>query len=319
MAYWGNDPTWQNLNGPQRAAAMALLEADVGKNGINANDAQNALGAIINRSEKENQPLDEHVSRTIYQPIIEDSQRQRLNQIVNSPEFGVLSRVAADRVAGKIPDWVNGADHYLAPPNTMLALEAKEPNKYKSWREWTGYDPNTGQYKNVVLSDNSHQFLNLYGDKGTFNPSNSANSPTNVASATPPPTPKQDNSAMFPFLAQLLGLGGTTAPAALAAGSEAAAPAVADAAGASSAAAAATPVAAAENPLLSSMLPNQFPGGQYLPPGVDQNLMLAQLARQKAAGGASPLQPLQRHQIDLSKLQALMQQKPMLGYGTMGA
>ncbi len=315
MAYWGQDPVWQSLSGPQRAAAMALLEAETGPNGININDAHNALGAIINRSEKENQPLEQHISRSIYQPIIEDSQRQRLNQVLSSPEFNMLSQIATERSAGRIPDWVGGADHYLAPPSTMLALEAKEPNKYRSWRDWTGFDPNTGQYKNVVLSDNSHQFLNLYGDKGNKGTSASPN----------PQTPKQDNSAVFPFLAQLLGLGGEATAAsapAMAAGSDMLnAPLTAGSETATNLASAGSAPSLAplggpgapSNPILSNLL-RQFSGGQN-PQGADTGLALAQNAQKTATGGIGPFQPLQRRPIDLSQLQALMQNRPMLGYG----
>ncbi len=328
MAYWGNDPVWQSLSGPQRAAAMALLEAETGKNGINVGDAENALGAIINRSEKEGQPLDQHVSRSIYQPIIEDSQRSRLNQIIKSPEFNTLSGIAADRASGSIPDWVNGADHYLAPPSTMLALEAKEPDKYRSWRNWAGYDPNTGQYKNVVLTDSSHHFLNLYGNKGG---SAAASLPMNtpimsMASNNRPAaasTSRQESPAVFPLLAQLFGMGGsspamaagTGAPAApLAAGAETA-PALAGAGAAGSGAPATAPAPSTDaGSLLSGILGGQMPGVNN-----NQSLSMAQAASQaagKQAGAATPaIRPMARGPIDISHLQALLASKPILGTG----
>jgi hypothetical protein len=41
----------------------------------------------------------------------------------------------------------------------MLKLTAKNPRKYKSWPKWTGYNPKTKQYANVVLRDKSHAFI----------------------------------------------------------------------------------------------------------------------------------------------------------------
>ena len=154
-----SDPTWQSLNKYQRAAAMALMEADR----RNPSDARDALGAMINRSAHEGVDLGEHVSRPIYQPTIEPSQQARLSKIINSGDFSNLTSWAERRSTGQEPDPVSGATHFLAPEKTMLALEAQNPAKYKNWgprgANWTGYDPSKGEYKGVVMRDNSHAFL----------------------------------------------------------------------------------------------------------------------------------------------------------------
>lgn len=312
MAYWGDNPLWQNLTGPQRAAAMALLEAEVGRDGINVGNARNALGAMINRSIAEGQPIGEHVSRSIYQPIIEDNQYSRLNDVLQMPEFRELTNLAQQRLIGAVPDWVQGADHYLAPPQTMLALEAREPEKYKSWRNWTQFNPETGQYGNVVLQDDSHHFLKLYGDRPAAAPI-MASAPRERGSA--PSTERPD--AVIPFLASLgigsaampgilgdilAGMGGSAAPGAAAGGT---------AAGSSPLVAGGSPVGNptasmdANGGMLSDLL-GKFGGQSSDDPAV--------AAQQQAAGGGQRLQPLVRRPIDMTKLQAMIQARPMLGF-----
>jgi hypothetical protein len=149
--FWGRNAAWNQLTPTQKAAAMALLEADSSGGKPNFNDAKNAMGAMIN--------LGEHVSRKIYQPTIEPAQYARLQTVTRSPEFQALTGLAEAREAGQVGDWVGGATHFLAKPEVMLKLEAQDPQKYRSWRGWTGYDPETGQYANQVLSDSSHVFL----------------------------------------------------------------------------------------------------------------------------------------------------------------
>lgn len=309
MAYWANsDPTWLSLSGPQRAAAMALMEANVGSKGIDKSAARNALGAMVNRSEAEGVPLGEHVSGKIYQPTIEDNQRARLKQIIESPEFTELTQLAQSRASGAVPDWVSGATHFLAPPSTMLALEAREPNKYKSWRKWTGFNPETGQYANTVLSDGSHVFLKPEG----ANSSTPKSPPATLASgsADKPPAPNQSSDAMFPFLAKLFssalaGGGGSAIPGASAAG-------------------AATPMAGPELGEFGGLLNDLFGGGQPAQGGTASaaptsgptgDLALAQSAQKNAVSGMGGLpQSLQRNPIDLSQLQAMVRNRPMLGY-----
>jgi hypothetical protein len=164
--YWGRDPEWLKLSPTERAAAMALLEADSSNGRIDLGSARNALGAMINRADKEGVDLGEHVSGKIYQPTIEPAQRARLNKIIGSPEHQEMVALANRRLAGDEADWVNGATHFLAPEKTMLALEAREPNKYKNWgprgQNWTkfGEDPERpNEYKGVVMRDASHAFL----------------------------------------------------------------------------------------------------------------------------------------------------------------
>lgn len=148
-----HNETWKGLSGTEKAAAMALLEAD----GANANDARNALAAMINRAGKGGEDLGAHVSRSIYQPTIEPAQERRLERVLRSPEFADLKGWAERRVAGQESDPVQGATHFLASEDTMLALEAKEPRKYKSWRKWTGFDGKS--YRGVITRDGSHAFL----------------------------------------------------------------------------------------------------------------------------------------------------------------
>lgn len=154
-----SDPRWLALNPYQRAAAMALMEADR----MDPQSARNALGAMINRAAREGKDLGEHVSGAIYQPTIEPAQQARLDRILRSGEWNNLTSWAERRSAGHEPDPVNGATHFLAPEKTMLALERTNPAKYKNWgprgANWTGYDPATGEYKGVVMRDASHAFL----------------------------------------------------------------------------------------------------------------------------------------------------------------
>jgi hypothetical protein len=156
------DPRWQALSDDQRAAAMAIMEADTGKNA--AVDRRNVLAAIHNRAEREGETVGSSVSRRIYQPVIERSQQARLDRILASPEFGELTALSKQYGSGQEPR-PHTATHFLAPERTMLALEAREPQKYRSWRQWTGFNPETG-YSGVQLRDSSHAFLTPDGPRG---------------------------------------------------------------------------------------------------------------------------------------------------------
>ena len=183
---------WGGLSPYQKAAAMSLMEADA----ANPDDARNALGAMINRAAKSGQDLGFHVSQRIYQPTIEPAQQARLPRILAHPEFGNLTAWAERRAAGQEADPVSGATHFLAKPEVMLALERREPGKYRNWgprgANWTGYDPQTGQYKNQTFADRSHAFL---APDGTYSvPSTPPGDPTAQDNAgfgyaqTPPPS-----------------------------------------------------------------------------------------------------------------------------------
>lgn len=173
MATWtSSDPRWKALSPSQRAAAMALMEAD----GMNPTSAKNALGAMLNRSAKTGEPLGDHVSRAIYQPTIEPAQQARLDRILASKAFPELTSWADRRQQGLEEDPVQGATHFLAPEKTMLTLEAGNPRKYRSWRQWTGFDPETQSYKGTILRDGSHAFL---APEGAY--SIPAGDPRNVA------------------------------------------------------------------------------------------------------------------------------------------
>lgn len=326
MAYWGNsDQLWLSLSGPQRAAAMALLEADA-RNPVHA---KNALGAIINRAEAEGQPLEQHVSRSIYQPTIEDSQRARLNSIVQSPEFAQLVELAQARTGGHVPDWVNGADHYLAPPKTMLALEAREPDKYKDWgprgSNWTGYDPNTGQYGPKVFEDGSHHFLKLYGGR---KPLTDAVGLADASAAPGPRLPSQQPSepksdAVLPFLAALMNAGGPAASGAAATGGGGAGGFLSQMFGGDMGGMGGEDAAAAP-PALNGIAPlPTAPGGaggmlsQMFAPGQPGGNAGGDLAAQAMTGSANALRggvpALARQPIDMTRLQQMLASRPMLG------
>ncbi|MGD9916324.1 MAG: hypothetical protein AB7S80_19795 [Rhizobiaceae bacterium] len=155
---WGDDPTWRSMDKYQKAAAMALLEADARGGRPDITSAKNALGSMLNRADQEGVDLGEHVSGKIYQPTIEPAQYARLARLVGTDDFQVLVQLAKDREAGLVGDWVNGATHFLASEKTMLALERQNPRKYRSWRSWTSFDPETG-YAGVIMRDGSHAFL----------------------------------------------------------------------------------------------------------------------------------------------------------------
>lgn len=175
-----SDAKWAALNKYQRAAAMALMEADKS----NPQDARNALGAMINRAAKYGVDLGEHVSQPIYQPTIETSQRARLEKILNSGAFHNLTGWAERRSRGEEIDPVSGATHFLAPEKTMLQLTAREPKKYRSWPKWTGYDPKTGEYRGVVMRDASHAFLAPEG--GYSANAQVSSTPPSASQAVPP-------------------------------------------------------------------------------------------------------------------------------------
>lgn len=149
------DPRWAAMNDHQRAAAMALMEAD----GADRDDARHALAAMHNRATKEKVELGQHVSTRVYQPTFEPAQQKRLDAILAKPAFKELVGWSERRAAGQEADLVNGATHFLAHPKTMLALEAQNPGKYRSWRSWTGFDAKAGDYRGVLFRDRSHSFL----------------------------------------------------------------------------------------------------------------------------------------------------------------
>jgi hypothetical protein len=161
--YWGKDPAWSQLSSYEKAAAMSLLEADSANGKPDFASARNVLGAMINRADKGGEDLGEHVSKRIYQPTTEPTQYRRLQSIVELPEFQALTRLAEARDTGQVDDWVDGNTHFLAHEPVMERLREQEPNKYKSWVNWTGYDKGGGQYSNPdgssVFRDRSHAFL----------------------------------------------------------------------------------------------------------------------------------------------------------------
>jgi hypothetical protein len=170
---WTSDPRWSvGLTDVQKAAAMALMEADTRGGKPDMEAARNALGAMLNRSAKTGETIGRHVSRAIYQPTIEANQWARLNRITRSPEFTELTQLAQARLNGTVKDWVKGATHFLAHESVMLKLSGgvrPDPynpgqfvgnsRKYYSWPKWTGFDAKSGSYRGVVFRDKSHAFL----------------------------------------------------------------------------------------------------------------------------------------------------------------
>lgn len=194
--YWGNNSHWKALPPVERAAAMALLEADQKAGKIDLEAARNVAGAIVNRAAKSGADIGEHVSKKIYQPTIEDAQFARLSKIIGSPEHKQMIDFVQRRMAGEEPDPVGGATHFLARESTMTALQRQNPDKYHNWgpfpnsrgrpgANWTGYDPQTGEYKGVITRDASHAFLAPEGPfSATTNP---AATPTAASQPTPAP------------------------------------------------------------------------------------------------------------------------------------
>ena len=160
MSGWTDtDQTWNSLTSYQKAALMALMEAD----GRDPVAAKNALGAMVNRAAKTGEDIGRHVSQSIYQPTIESSQRARIPSLMQDPRFGELTAWGERRAKGLEPDPVGGATHFLAHEPVMERLRAQDPGKYRSWVNWTGYNRNGGQYENVTTRDPSHAFLALDG------------------------------------------------------------------------------------------------------------------------------------------------------------
>jgi hypothetical protein len=317
MAYWPySNATWISLSPSQRVAAMALMEADR----KDPNDAKNVVGAIINRAQKTGQNVADQVSSTKYQPTFEDSQEARLPGILKDPNFQNLTQLAEDRLNGKTPDWVGGATHYLAPAKTMVALEAREPNKYKDWgprgSNWTGYDPDTGDYKSKIFQDGSHAFLapeGKYTGPGSDQPYAGSSAPVTapvtdttplVATATdntpssPAPQEKKPVFDLFSMLGgsgmDMSGLGMGQLGSAL--GGQAA-NGGADTLG-------------NINPFGNlGMLANSM-GGQG---GSSQDSQLAQTGEKQAEGTDPGMAPMKKPTFDAAKLQQLLQQVGRLG------
>ena len=147
--------TFNALTDTQKAAVIALMEAD----GQDPEAARNAAAAMVNRATKERTPLGQHVSARIYQPTFEPAQHARLGRILANPLHRELTQWIERYGQGQEVDPTGGATHFLAPERTMLALEAQQPNKYRSWRRWTGFDAAQGQYRHVTMRDRSHAFL----------------------------------------------------------------------------------------------------------------------------------------------------------------
>src|SRR5690606_40022823 len=108
---------------------------------------------------KNNEDLGAHVSSRYYQPTFEPAQQRRLGRILSLKAFEDLTSWARRYWVGEESDPTDGATHFLAHPDVMLALEAQNPRKYLSWRSWTGFDPKTKTYRNQTISDRSHAFL----------------------------------------------------------------------------------------------------------------------------------------------------------------
>lgn len=167
---WGNDPTWRSLDQYQMVAAMAILETRKRKDGSFCfKCSENIVHTIINRASLDGDKLPAHVSKPIYQPVIEPYQYKMLARYVGTPAHKRLSVIAYKRHTGQIKDKINGATHYLVHSRVMVALQRKKPCKYWNWGpfkckgragdNWTGYNPATKRYKNQVYIDSDHAFL----------------------------------------------------------------------------------------------------------------------------------------------------------------
>lgn len=153
-----SDPTWQKLDSHQRVAVMSLMESgDYTKADLER--ARNAAAAMHNRASKYGIDVGYHVSSRHYQPTFEPAQHSRLQTILKSKAFAEMMSWSQRYAAGQEVDPTNGATHFLVHPKTMLALEAREPMKYRSWRSWTGFDQASMAYRNQTMTDHVHAFL----------------------------------------------------------------------------------------------------------------------------------------------------------------
>jgi hypothetical protein len=188
-----SDPTWAAMDPYQRAAAMALMEANTGKN--QGSDARDVVSAMVNRARKGGEDLGAHVSKSIYQPTFEPGQHARLPSIVSHPEFGALTQFARDRWTGAAPDTVGGNTHFLAPESTMWSLYKSNPSKYpiSHWGAWAGYGRNpdlpteyTNPDKSPVFRDHSHAFV---APEGRYEYTQPPDAMDNVSYGTNEPAP----------------------------------------------------------------------------------------------------------------------------------
>lgn len=146
---------WLALNDEEKAAAMSLMEAD----GMRIDDAKNVAAAMVNRAAKNGHSLGQDVSSRAYQPTFEPTQEARLGKILQSEQYQKVRSFISDYQSGNVPDPTSGATHFLVHPQVMLNLEAREPNKYRSWRGWTGFDQGSMTYAHQTITDRSHAFL----------------------------------------------------------------------------------------------------------------------------------------------------------------
>lgn len=170
---WRKDKLWQSLSDDQKLAAMALMEADR----MNVRDAKNITHAIYNRSRiNPDKTLGQHLETGgrragLYQPLWEHGQYKRLPQILKSKEFAEVLDYGRQVQSGSVADPTGGATRYLAHARTMEKLSGGvhyskrhgalrgNSRKYYSWPEWSGYDPETRDYKGKKFEDGSHSFV----------------------------------------------------------------------------------------------------------------------------------------------------------------
>lgn len=156
------DATWAKLNPHERVAVMSLMESGDYTRGDTAR-ARNAAAAMHNRAAKYGIDVGYHVSSRHYQPTFEENQYARLGSVLKSKAYQEMVAWSQRYAAGQEIDPTNGATHFLVHPKTMLALEAREPMKYRSWRKWTGFDQSAMAYRNQTITDNVHAFLSPEG------------------------------------------------------------------------------------------------------------------------------------------------------------
>ncbi len=208
MGWTATDPRWAALDPFQKAAAMALMEANGGRD--QSTDAHNVVGAMVNRARKGGEDLGVHVGQSNYQTSLERAQQGRLSSIIGNASFPALTEFARARWEGRAEDNVAGATHFLAHEPTMRSLSAREPNKYRSWRGWSGYGRDEpGAYSNPdrapVVRDASHAFLHpegAYSAPGTYGGSGFKKREfDDLSDAFGPGTPTLPSTARAPFMA----------------------------------------------------------------------------------------------------------------------
>src|SRR5262245_59308048 len=153
-------PTYNTLRPDQRAALVALMEADNGPDLMR--DATNVIHATHNRAQMLGWPVGRVLSYRKpgapygwYQPLWEPTQQARALSLMRRPEFGELTRISEARGRGEAESTVGDATHFVSKQIEDLAR--RQPLKYRTFREWATPE----NFRPVA--DSSHLFYRVGG------------------------------------------------------------------------------------------------------------------------------------------------------------